>query len=228
MVAFSFVGLGMLGGPVLQLGSSWKHAILMIPKNTHTGGGGGGGGGERYLLLAMCLLGLGVSIFTTLEGLDHLDAIYASFIVGKSSEQTKTNERTYECTPLPFRSRQPVEIVSDVVVMMIIFDNPPNLTISLSLSPLPRLALVPSIRDGRKNKKKHDDENDGKSQPKSRTAWIRYDHRVRGRHTPNGSRESGGGIVCIGQHTRDVDSIGSAASVSGTTVPSSSTAIAVT
>lgn len=66
LLLFSLMGLGMFGGPILQLGAAWRHAIP-------------GGVGS----VAAFLLGLGVTIFTAVEGLDHFEAVYASIITGE-------------------------------------------------------------------------------------------------------------------------------------------------
>ena len=65
VLAFAFAGLGIFCGPIVQLGSAWRHAIPVgLPA------------------LGTFVLGLGVVIFMTAEGLDHFEAIYASVITG--------------------------------------------------------------------------------------------------------------------------------------------------
>ena len=67
LLLFSLAGLGFFCGPIVQLGAAWRHAI--------PGG---------LTALATFVLGLGVTIFTTVEGLDHVEAMYASIITGKA------------------------------------------------------------------------------------------------------------------------------------------------
>ena len=59
-------GMGFFCGPLLQLGGAWRHAI--------PGG---------LPALASFVIGMGIVIFVSVEGLDHLDAVYASIVTGK-------------------------------------------------------------------------------------------------------------------------------------------------
>jgi hypothetical protein len=65
LLLFSFCGLGIFCGPCVQLASSWRH---------HVPGG--------LPALGSFTIGLGVTIFMSLEGLDHFESIYASVITG--------------------------------------------------------------------------------------------------------------------------------------------------
>mmetsp|Transcript_19912 Transcript_19912/g.25647 ORF Transcript_19912/g.25647 Transcript_19912/m.25647 type:complete len:233 (-) Transcript_19912:153-851(-) len=65
LVLFSLSGLGIFCGPIMDLASSWRY---QIPGGIPT--------------LASFTLGVGVLVFTTFEGLDQTDAIYASVITG--------------------------------------------------------------------------------------------------------------------------------------------------
>uniref|UniRef100_A0A6S8JS36 Potassium channel domain-containing protein n=1 Tax=Amphora coffeiformis TaxID=265554 RepID=A0A6S8JS36_9STRA len=102
LLLLSLGGLGMFGGPILQLGAAWRHAIP---------------GGR--LALATCLLGLGVTIFTNVEGLSHLDAIYASVITG-------TTIGYGDITPQTDRGKIAVALYALVSVhaMAILLDSP--------------------------------------------------------------------------------------------------------
>ena len=65
---FAFSSLGFFCGPILELASSWKH---------HVPSGG-------FVMLASLSVGLGVTLFTTLEAsLSQSDAVYASIIAGE-------------------------------------------------------------------------------------------------------------------------------------------------
>ena len=75
LLLFSFAGLGFIGGPIIQLGAAWRHALP-------------GGRGA----LASFMLGLGVIIFTSVEGLEHFDAMYASIITGEWSGRVSCSE----------------------------------------------------------------------------------------------------------------------------------------
>lgn len=66
LVAFILSGLGVFCGPVMDVTSSWKRQI--------PGG---------FTAVATVVLGLGVTIFTSIEGVSHSDALYASIITGK-------------------------------------------------------------------------------------------------------------------------------------------------
>ena len=59
-------GMGFFCGPLLQLGGAWRHAI--------PGG---------LPALASFVIGMGIVIFVSVEGLDHLDAVYANIVTGK-------------------------------------------------------------------------------------------------------------------------------------------------
>jgi hypothetical protein len=65
LLVFSFIGLGMFCGPCVQLASSWRY---------HIPGG--------LPALGSFTIGLGVTIFMNLEGLDHFESVYASIITG--------------------------------------------------------------------------------------------------------------------------------------------------
>lgn len=73
ILIISFLGLGMICGPFLDVTAAiWRHQLLF------PGGGGGGG----ILSLTMYTLGMGVCIFTYAEGLTLGEAVYASVITG--------------------------------------------------------------------------------------------------------------------------------------------------
>jgi Ion channel len=65
LVAFILCGLGIFCGPVMDVTSSWKSQV--------PGG---------FTAVATLVLGLGVTIFTSIEGVSHSDALYASIITG--------------------------------------------------------------------------------------------------------------------------------------------------
>jgi Ion channel len=65
LVVFVFIGLGMFCGPITSLAATWR---LHIPGGLMT--------------LASLTIGVGVMIFTTLEDIDQVEAIYASVITG--------------------------------------------------------------------------------------------------------------------------------------------------
>lgn len=65
LIVFAFAGLGIFCGPLVQLGAAWRYFI--------PGG---------LMALSTFVLGLGVTIFMTLEGLEHSEAVYASVITG--------------------------------------------------------------------------------------------------------------------------------------------------
>lgn len=69
LIVFAFSSLGFFCGPILELASSWRH---------HVPSGG-------FVMLASLAVGLGVTLFTTLEAsLSQSDAVYASIIAGES------------------------------------------------------------------------------------------------------------------------------------------------
>jgi hypothetical protein len=65
LVALSFAGLGFFCGPIMDLASSWSNSVP---------------GGKLGLVIAT--LGLGVAMFTKLEGWEPMDAVYYSTITG--------------------------------------------------------------------------------------------------------------------------------------------------
>jgi Ion channel len=67
LVCFILSGLGIFCGPVMDLASSWKSQIP----------------GESMVALCTVVLLLGVTIFTSIEGVSNSDALYASIITGK-------------------------------------------------------------------------------------------------------------------------------------------------
>jgi hypothetical protein len=66
LIVFLLTGLGMFCGPIMELASSWQRQVP---------------GGKATL--ASLAVGMGVSIFTVLEGLPHMEAVYASIITGR-------------------------------------------------------------------------------------------------------------------------------------------------
>ena len=65
LLAFVVASLGFFCGPVLQLGAAWRHAI---PGGLPTVGS--------------FVLGLGITVFTMVEGLDQFEALYAAVVTG--------------------------------------------------------------------------------------------------------------------------------------------------
>lgn len=65
LVFFTLSGLGFFCGPMMDLASSWRNQL--------PGG---------MLNLASITIGTGVLVFSTLEGMDRMDAIYASVVTG--------------------------------------------------------------------------------------------------------------------------------------------------
>lgn len=66
LICFILSGLGVFCGPVMDLASSWKSEIP----------------GGSIVALCSVVLGLGVTIFTAIEGFSNSDALYASIITG--------------------------------------------------------------------------------------------------------------------------------------------------
>lgn len=65
IVLFALSGLGFFCGPLLEVASSWtKH----VPGGLAT--------------LASLTLGIGVAVFSNIEGVSHSEALYASIITG--------------------------------------------------------------------------------------------------------------------------------------------------
>jgi len=71
IVLFALGGIGIFVGPIMDLASSWR---LYVP------------GG--LLTLLSLTVGIGVAIFTMIEGIPQSEAIYASIITGKSKDST--------------------------------------------------------------------------------------------------------------------------------------------
>lgn len=69
IVLLVLAGLGFFCGPMLEMTSSWT---------TYVPGG--------LFTLASISIGVGVTLFSNLEGIPNSDAIYASFIVGASTK----------------------------------------------------------------------------------------------------------------------------------------------
>jgi CBS domain containing-hemolysin-like protein len=66
LVTFVLCGMGMFCGPVMDITSSWR---TQVP---HGG----------VIVLSSVVLGAGVAIFTSIEGVSNTDALYASIITG--------------------------------------------------------------------------------------------------------------------------------------------------
>ena len=67
MVLFAACGLGFFCGPILDLASSWKRHVPV--------------GG--FVMMASLTVGIGVALFTALEGMSQSEAVYASVIAGE-------------------------------------------------------------------------------------------------------------------------------------------------
>jgi hypothetical protein len=65
IVFLAIAGLGMFTGPVMDLTSSWKNQV--------PGG---------FVGVIIVTLGLGISIFTTLEGMTEVEALYFTIVAG--------------------------------------------------------------------------------------------------------------------------------------------------
>jgi hypothetical protein len=75
IVCFALSGLGFFCGPMLEVASSWMN---------HIPGG--------IVSWASVTIGIGVALFSHLEGASQSDAMYASFIVGRFLlQQTQTD-----------------------------------------------------------------------------------------------------------------------------------------
>jgi Ion channel len=66
LVLFVLCGMGMFCGPVMDITSSWR---TQVPHGS-------------VIILSSVVLGLGVIIFTSIEGVSNTDALYASIITG--------------------------------------------------------------------------------------------------------------------------------------------------
>jgi len=69
LVLYSLSCVGAFCGPVMDLAASWKDEV------SATGGG--------IAALIAWVIGVGVLLFTSLEGLSETDAVYASVITGQ-------------------------------------------------------------------------------------------------------------------------------------------------
>jgi hypothetical protein len=76
LVVFAFTGLGFFCGPLMDVASTWTR---------HVPGG--------TLALGTVTIGIGVLLFTTLEGISETEAIYASVIAGTCNGTGYNNER---------------------------------------------------------------------------------------------------------------------------------------
>jgi hypothetical protein len=80
LVGFSLGSLGMFCGPFMGLVSSWKD---QVPGGAAT--------------LASLALGMGVTIFTVLEGFPQSEAVYASIVTGKTHVRTDKRRLIVAC-----------------------------------------------------------------------------------------------------------------------------------
>ena len=64
MILLVFGGVGFFTGPVLNQAAAWRHSMVSVTA------------------LGSLTIGVGMSIFTALEGYSHKDALYASVITG--------------------------------------------------------------------------------------------------------------------------------------------------
>jgi hypothetical protein len=92
LIVFSLGSLGFFCGPVLDAAASvWQQ---YVPGGTAT--------------LASLMIGVGVALFTSLEGMDQIEAIYTSIVTGKKTKTRETEDWRKNSTLtnplfLPFR-----------------------------------------------------------------------------------------------------------------------------
>lgn len=110
IVVLAFGGLGMFCGPIVELGGAWR---------TRVPGG--------MLVLTTITIFIGMLIFSSIEGISSLDAIYFSVITGKH----------YECVV-----QQEVKTCHELIDgRLVVWQEPPSAT--ATLLQLPTLVDLP-------------------------------------------------------------------------------------